>query len=114
MLGQRFVQRGAAFDVRLDRQDQLLHRGLSWPLPTISNALHQRNARREHRRELAAEHRDVSGRDLACRLEELVLCLRTLSGTTPCRRRSARNGLLVAARLLALELACPSCPCLPR
>ena len=30
--------------------------------------VHQRNAGREHRRELAAENRDIAGRDLAAAL----------------------------------------------
>ena len=69
MLGQRLVQRGAAFDVRLDVEDQLLHRRLVVAVADDLEGLHQRNAGGQHGGELAAEHRDVVGLDLAAGLE---------------------------------------------
>src|SRR6185312_6718594 len=59
------VQRGTRLDVALDIQDQLLHGGLVGAVADNLERLHQRNARREHGRQLAAEYRDVFGLDLA-------------------------------------------------
>ena len=75
MLGERFVQRGAAFDVRLDVENELLHRRLVVAVADDLERLHQRNARGQHGGELAAEHRDVFGVDLAAGLERLRLLL---------------------------------------
>ena len=62
VLAERLVQRGAAFDVGLDVEDQLLHRRLVVAVADDLERLHQRNAGRQHRGELAAEYRDVLGR----------------------------------------------------
>ncbi len=67
------MQRAAALDVGLDVEDQLLHRRLLVADAHDLEGLHQRDAGREHGRELAAEDRDVPGRDLAARAEEPCL-----------------------------------------
>ena len=65
MLGERLVQRGAAFDIRLDVEHQLLHGRLFMAGADDLERLHQRNACAQHGGELAAENRDVLGLDLA-------------------------------------------------
>ena len=69
MFAERFVQRGAAFDVRLDVEDELLHGRLVVAVADDFERLHQRNTGGQHGGELAAEHRDVFGLDLAAALE---------------------------------------------
>ena len=96
------MQRGAAFDVGLDVEDQLLHRRLVVAVADDLERLHQRNARGQHGRELAAEHRDVFGLDLAAGLERLRLLLDAAERAMPCRRRSARSAASSGARLLPL------------
>ena len=71
MLGQRLVQRVAGLDVALDRQHELLHRRLVVADAYDLERLHHRDARVEHRRELAGEQGDVLGSDLAFALEQL-------------------------------------------
>ena len=61
MLAERLVQRGAAFHVRLDVEDQLLHRRLVVAVADDLERLDQRNTGGQHGGELAAEHRDVFG-----------------------------------------------------
>ena len=75
MLGQRLVQRVAGLDVGLDRQHQLLHRGLVVADTDDLERLHHRDARSEHRGQLAGEDRDVFRGDLAFALEELAFLL---------------------------------------
>ena len=72
MLGQRLVQRVARLDVGLDRQHELLHRGLVVSDADDLERLHHRDARREHRGQLAGEDRDVFRSDLAVALEQLA------------------------------------------
>ena len=59
MLGQRLVQRAAAFDVGLDVQHQLLHGWLFVAVADDLEGLHHRNAGGHHGGELAAEDCDV-------------------------------------------------------
>ena len=59
MLAERLVQRGAGLDVGLDREHQLLHRRLVVAVADDVEALDHRNARLQHRGELAREQRDV-------------------------------------------------------
>ena len=75
MLAERLVQRGAAFDVGLDVENELLHRRLVVAVADDLEGLHQRNTGGQHGGELAAEHRDVFGLDLAAGLEGLRLLL---------------------------------------
>jgi hypothetical protein len=75
VLAQRLMQRRAAFDVGLDVEDQLLHRRLFVAVADDLERLDERDTRGEHRRELAAEHRDVFRLDLAAALESLRLFL---------------------------------------
>ncbi len=70
VLGEGLVQRTAALDVQLDVEDQLLHRRLFMADADDLEGLHQRDARRQHGRELAAEHRDVHRADPAAGAEE--------------------------------------------
>ena len=67
------MQRRAAFDVGLDVEDQLLHRRLVVAVADDLERLHQRDAGRQHRGQLAAEDRDVLRRDLAAGLEQGAL-----------------------------------------
>ena len=53
------MQRAAALDVRLDVENQLLHRRLFVAVADDLERLHHRDARRHHGRELAAEYRDI-------------------------------------------------------
>jgi hypothetical protein len=63
------MQRGATFDVRFDVEDQALHRRLVMAGADDLKRLHQRNAGRQHRCELAAENRNILGLDLATGFE---------------------------------------------
>src|SRR5580765_3873306 len=65
MLAERLVQRGAALDVRLDLEQEPLHRGLVVARANDLERLHERDAGAQHGRELAAEDGDVAGVDLA-------------------------------------------------
>jgi hypothetical protein len=70
VLGQRFGQRTAAFHVSLDRHDQLLHGRILVAAADDFERLHQRNAGCQHRGELAAENRYITGGYLALALEQ--------------------------------------------
>ena len=59
MLRERVRERRAAFDVALDREDQLLHRGVLVAGADDVERLHERDARGHHRRQLPREDRDV-------------------------------------------------------
>ena len=74
VLAERLVQRGAAFDVRLDVENQLLHRRLVVAVADDLEGLHQRNARGQHGGELTAEDRDVAGVDLAAPAALTLAC----------------------------------------
>src|SRR2546430_17408486 len=67
------MQRGAPFDVRLDVEDESLHRGLVIAVADDLERLHQRNARGEHGGELAGEERDIAGIDPAARVALTLL-----------------------------------------
>src|SRR2546430_713926 len=67
------MQRGAPFDVRLDVEDESLHRGLVIAVTDDLERLHQRNARGEHGGELAGEDRDIARIDPAARLALTLL-----------------------------------------
>ena len=101
MLGERLVQRGAAFDVGLDVENQLLHRRLVVAGADDLERLHQRNAGGQHGGELAAEDRDVAGVDLAA-LERAGDCLLICEGAMPWRRSSARS-----VGFVGRQAACP-------
>jgi hypothetical protein len=73
MFAQRLVQRGAAFDVSLDVEHQLLHRRLVMARADDLEGLHQGNAGAQHGGELTTENRNVLGPDLAPGLEGLGL-----------------------------------------
>ena len=89
MLGQRLVQRGAALDIGLDVEYQLLHRaGFSWPGADDLERLHQRNAGSQHGGELAAEDRDIFGLDACRRILNACDCFLMRVATTPWRRNS--------------------------
>ncbi len=75
MLRERFVQGSTAFDVRLDVENELLHRRLVIATADDVEGLDQRNTGSEHGRELTAEYRDVFGLDLSAGLEGLRLLL---------------------------------------
>ncbi len=111
VLRQRFMQGAAAFDVRLDVEHQLLHRRLFMAIADDFEGLHHGNAGRHHGRELAAEHGDIHGVDLAAGSKRLALGLDTCGGdaltaqvgTQRCFVRSKRLAAhLVAALILAL------------
>ena len=94
MLGERLVQRGAAFHVRLDVEDQLLHRRLVVAVADDFEGLHQRNTGGQHGGELAAEHRDVFGLDLAAALEGLRLLLDLADGDALAAQVCAQRGFV--------------------
>ena len=80
MFAERLVQRGTAFHIRLDVENQPLHRRLVVAVSDDLESLHQRNTGGQHRGELAAEHRDVFRLDLAASLERLRLLLDLADG----------------------------------
>ena len=100
MLAEGLVQRGAALDVGLDVENQLLHRRLVVAVADDLERLHQRNAGGQHGGELAAEHRDVSGLTLPP--------LRALALLADSRRRDALAAQFRAQGLL--HRARGSCP----
>ena len=65
MLGERFGERAAALDIRLGRENELLHRGVVVTRADDFESLNQRDAGLEHDRELPREYRDIARRDLA-------------------------------------------------
>src|SRR5205807_7690314 len=101
MLAERFVERGAALDIGLDVEDELLHGGLLMPVADDLERLHERDARGEHGGELAAEYRDVAGGGFATRAD--------LALPADPRRRHAltaqlgTQGRLVGREALALD-----------
>ena len=94
MFAERFVQRGAAFDVSLDVENEFLHRRLVVAVADDFKRLHQRNAGREHRRELSAEYRDVFGLDLAAALERRALLLDPADGDALAAQVGAQRGFI--------------------
>ena len=113
VLGERFVQRAAALDVRLDVEHQLLHRGLLVAVADDLEGLHHGNAGRHHGGELPAEYRDVRGVDLAAAAEQL-LALRldpgrgdALAAQIGAQRRLVHREGLAADLVAALVLAFP-------
>src|SRR5207245_188503 len=69
VLAERFVERGAALDIGLDVEDELLHGGFLMPVADDLERLHERDARGEHCGQLAAEYRDVAGGGFATRVD---------------------------------------------
>src|SRR5207247_11012770 len=65
MLAERLMQRSAPLDVGLDVEDEPLHGRLVIAGADDLEPLHQRNARGEHRGQLAAEDGDIARVDLA-------------------------------------------------
>ena len=70
VLAQGLRERGAALDVGLDAQHHLAHGRFVVTATDDLQRLHQRHAGGEHGRDLAAEHGDVEGVDLALALGE--------------------------------------------
>jgi hypothetical protein len=97
VLGEGVRQGRAAFEVHLDRGEQLLHARVLVARRHDVEGLHQRDARLQHGRELPAEDRDVLGRDLAERFWNSVLWRRIWVGTRPWRRRLARTAASLTA-----------------
>src|SRR5271165_641634 len=111
MPGERLLERAAALDIGLDIEHEPLHCRLVMPVADNFEGLHHRDARGHHRRELAAEHRNVDSGYLAAAAERLRLrsdlgrshSLTPQIGTHGCF--VDRDGLaahLVAAFILAL------------
>ena len=73
VLRERFCERGTAFDVALDREDQLLHGRVLVTGADDVERLHERDAGGHHRGELAREDGDVARRDLALLAEQHAL-----------------------------------------
>ena len=89
------MQRGAAFDVGLDVEQELLHRRLVVAGADDLEGLHQRNARAQHGGELAAEYRDVAGVDLAAERVNAVRLLLDAGGGDALAAQLAAHRLLV-------------------
>src|SRR5699024_4790155 len=73
VLGERLVQRGTGLDIRLHRQNELLHRWLVVAISDYVETLHHRDTRLKHRRELSREERNVFRRDFLAAFEKLRL-----------------------------------------
>src|SRR2546423_3924956 len=101
MLGQRLMERSAPFDVRLDVEDESLHRGLVIAVADDLERLHQRNARGEHGGELAAEDRNIARIDLAPRAALTLLADARGRDTLAAQLRA--QSLLVGREALALD-----------
>jgi hypothetical protein len=64
LLGESLGQSATALDVRLDAENQLLHRGILVAVADDFEGLYERDARSQHRGELAAEYGDIARGDL--------------------------------------------------
>ena len=96
------MQGAAALDVRLDVEDQFLHRRVIVAVADDAEGLHQRDARGHHRGQLATEQRDVLGLDLAAAAEELEFA-RDLAGEDAAAPQLRAQRLLVHRQVLALD-----------
>src|SRR2546423_13864799 len=95
------MERSAPFHVRLDVEDESLHRGLVIAVAHDLERLHQRNARGQHGRELAAENRDIAGIDLAA--HPALTLLADARGRHALAAQLGAQTLLIGGEALALD-----------
>src|ERR1700730_10476596 len=95
------MKRAAAFDIRLDIQDQLLHRRLFVPIADDFECLHHRDAGGHHSGKLAAEHRDIFVANLATGSKQIALRLHTRRGNALTPQVRAQCRLIGGKRLSA-------------
>src|SRR6266436_7817809 len=101
MLGERLMQRGTAFDVGLDVENELLHGGLFMAVADNFERLHQRNARGQHGGQLAAEDRDIARIDPAARAALTLLA--DARGRDALTAQLRAQSLLIGREALALD-----------
>src|SRR5256885_14402577 len=112
MLAERLMERGAPLDVGLDVEDEPLHGGLVIAGADDLEPLHQRNARGEHRGQLAAEDRDIARIDPAARAALTLLA--DARGRHALTAQLGAQGLLIGREALALDARAALVLALPR